>query len=39
MAYKCGNRMQVTLLPPVIDDYVTTQDPVRVYDAFVDSLD
>jgi len=31
--------MQTTFLPPVIDDYVTKQDPVRVYDAFVDSLD
>lgn len=39
MAYKCGNRMQTTFLPPTIDNYVTTQDPVRVYDAFVDSLD
>lgn len=39
MAYKYGNRVQTTFLPPIIDDYVTTQDPVRVYDAFVDSLD
>lgn len=39
MAYKCGNKMQRTFLPPIIDDYVTDQDPVRVYDAFVDSLD
>lgn len=38
MAYQCGNRMQTTLLPPIIDDYVTDKDPVRVYDAFVDSL-
>ena len=39
MAYKCGNRAQTTFLPSTIEDYVTQQDPVRVYDAFVDSLD
>ena len=39
MAYKIGNRMQQILLPPIIDDYVGLEDPVRVYDAFVDALD
>lgn len=39
MAYKCGNRTQTTFLPSTIEDYVAKQDPVRVYDAFVDSLD
>ena len=39
MAYKCGNQIQMTFLPSKIDDYVTSLDPVRVYDAFVDSLD
>ncbi|MFH1541629.1 MAG: IS1182 family transposase [bacterium] len=39
MAYKCGNRTQTTFLPSTIEDYVSKQDPVRVYDAFVDSLD
>ena len=39
MAYKCNNRMQQTLFPAVIDDYITTQDIVRVYDAFVEGLD
>lgn len=39
MAYKCGNRTQTTFLPSTIEDYVTKQDPVRVYDAFVDALD
>jgi len=39
MAYKIGNRMQQTFLPSVIDDYVGHQDPVRVYDAFVEALD
>lgn len=39
MAYKTGNRMQTNLLPPIIDDYVSPEDPVRVYDAFVDTLE
>jgi transposase len=39
MAYKMRNRMQQTYLPASIDEYVTPQDPVRVYDAFVDALD
>ena len=39
MAYKVGNRMQHTLLPNTIEDYVAQNDPVRVYDTFVDALD
>ena len=39
MAYKTGNRMQSNLLPHCMDDYITADDPVRVYDAFVDALD
>lgn len=39
MAYKTGNRMQQIFLPNTINDYVGLEDPVRVYDAFVDSLD
>jgi transposase len=39
MAYKIRNRMQPIFLPSTIDDYVGPQDPVRVYDAFVDALD
>lgn len=39
MAYKVGNRMQQTFLPNSIEDYVAQNDPVRVYDAFVDALD
>jgi len=39
MAYKTGSRIQMTFLPPVIENYVSKQDPVRVYDAFVDALD
>lgn len=38
MAYKVGTRMQQTLLPSTIDDYVSEADPVRVYDDFVDAL-
>ena len=39
MSYIASHRMQATCLPPVIDDYVGTDDPVRVYDAFIDALD
>jgi transposase len=40
MAFKFGNnRDQATFLPPVMDDYVGPNDPVRVYDAFIDALD
>lgn len=39
MAFKFGDREQQTFFPPVIDDYVSSQDPVRVYNAFVDALD
>lgn len=38
MAYRIGDQMQEKFLPPIIDDYVTKDAPVRVYDAFVDSL-
>ena len=38
MAYKYGNRNQLTFLPDCIEKYVTEEDPVRVYDAFVDAL-
>lgn len=38
MAYKMGEQMQTTFLPTIIDDYVSKEAPVRVYDAFVDSL-
>lgn len=39
MAYKYGNRQQITLLPESIEDYVSNDDPVRVYDAFIDAID
>ena len=38
MAYKIGEQMQSMFFPPMVDDYVSKESPVRVYDAFVDSL-
>lgn len=32
------NRYQPTILPPILDDYVDENNPARVIDAFVDSL-
>ncbi len=39
MAYIIGNRNQKTLFPPTVEDYVGKEDPVRAYDAFVESMD
>ena len=39
MAYRQGNRYQMTLLPKSIEDYVGGDNPVRVYDAFIDAID
>jgi transposase len=39
MAYREGNRYQMMLLPPVIEDYVGEGDPVRAYDAIIDAMD
>ena len=33
------DRSQITLFPDCIEDYVAEDNPVRVIDAFVDSLD
>jgi len=33
------NRHQLTLLPDCIEDYIGEENPVRVIDAFVESLD
>src|SRR5262245_31263208 len=38
MAYRYGNREQLGLLPASIEDYVSQEDAVRAYDAFVESL-
>jgi len=39
MAYRYGNRFQMSLLPKSIEEYVAPEDPVRAYDAFIDALD
>ena len=39
MAYRHGERSQSILFPQSIDEYVSADDPVRVYDAFVEQLD
>jgi transposase len=39
MAYRYGNREQLGLLPPSIEEYVGEEDAVRAYDAFVESVD
>ena len=39
MAYRNGERHQISLLPSSLEDYVSAGDPVRVYDGFVDALD
>ena len=39
MAYRYGNREQITFLPDSIERYVTEEDPVRVYDAFINALE
>jgi len=38
MAYRYSDRKQTQLLPPSIEEYVAVDDPVRAYDAFVESL-
>jgi transposase len=38
MAYKNGNRNQYNLFPTSIEEYVSTNDSVRAYDAFVEAL-
>lgn len=38
MAYRYGQRDQIELFPQSIEDYVNQDDPVRAYDAFVESL-
>lgn len=39
MAYRLGEKKQTILFPQSIEEYIADNDPVRVYDAFVDSLD
>jgi transposase len=39
MAYLRGEREQTNLFPASLEEYVGAEDPVRIYDAFVDQLD
>ena len=38
MSYRFGNREQIGLFPQSVEDYVKPDDPVRAYDAIVESL-
>ena len=38
MAYLRGERQQTNLFPSSLEEYVGVEDPVRVYDAFVEQL-
>ena len=38
MAYIKGGRNQLTFLPPAVEDYIASDDPVRAYDIFVDLM-
>ena len=39
MSYRYGKREQMGIFPQCIEDYVKADDPVRAYDAIVESLD
>ena len=39
MAFRQSERSQRMFLPPSIEEYVPQDDPVRAYDAFVDTVD
>ena len=39
MAYRNGDRFQMGMLPQSIEEYVSEENPVRAYDAFVEVLD
>ncbi|KUK55944.1 MAG: Transposase [Atribacteria bacterium 34_128] len=39
MAYRYGNRDQIQLLPKTVNEYIASDDPVRAYDTFIESLD
>ena len=39
MAFRQSQRNQQMFLPPTIEEFVAPDDPVRAYDAFVDTLD
>jgi len=39
MAYRYGDRYQMNLMPRSVEEYVSKDNPVRAYDAFVEGLD
>lgn len=39
MAYRYGNREQLDFFPQAIEEYISKDDPVRAYDAFVEAVD
>ena len=39
MAYRCGDRYQMDLMPKSIEEYVGKDNPMRAYDVFVETLD
>jgi len=39
MAYRYGNRNQINLFPESMEDYIAPDDPVRAYDAFIETID
>ena len=39
MVYRCGDRYQMDLMPPSIEEYVSKDNPVQAYAAFVEALD
>lgn len=39
MAIKAPDRYQFNILPNAIDDYVSTDDPVRAYGTIIDAMD
>ena len=39
MAYRYGNRKQIKLFPETMEDYISPDDPVHAYDAFIEALD
>jgi transposase len=39
MAYRCGDRYQMDLMPQSIEEYVGEDNPVRAYDIFVEAMD
>ena len=39
MAYRYGDRKQIEMFPPCLEDYVPADAPVRAYDALIEAMD